>query len=135
MTDNPFADKSSKPTAPKVKKAMGKMAASYADLLKACEDYTQEWKHYGSGGWLLKVFDRKKALFWLVPLEEGMRLSFALRENEKKELLKIRLSKRTAEDLSAAKKYPEGYALRIDVKTKNRYREAKRIVKQIMELR
>ncbi|MHC4778061.1 MAG: DUF3788 family protein [Planctomycetota bacterium] len=124
-----------KPTETGLNRTLGKIFDCYQDLLGLCEDFQREWKFYKSSGWILKVFDRKKALFWLVVFEGGMRVNFALREKEREALSAVKMGATWRDDLQAAKKYPEGYAFRIEVRTKGAYRDAKRIVKEVMRHR
>lgn len=130
-----FREKSDKPTDGSLKRALGNFFACYEDLLELTGDFAREWKHYKSSGWILKVFNGKKALFWLVPLEGAMRMSFALRGEERVALLDVRMDPKWLEDLREAKKYSEGYAFRFDLTTKSKYRDAKRIVRQVMKHR
>ena len=60
---------------------------------------------------MLKVFDRKKALFYLIPLNNAFKISLTIRENEREKLLEDVDLAGLREKISAAKKYPEGYAL------------------------
>ncbi|MHC4599463.1 MAG: DUF3788 family protein [Planctomycetota bacterium] len=131
----PFSNKTKKPGGKALKEALGKAHPLYMELMDLCGDFKMEWKFYKSSGWILKVFDRKKALFWLVPLKNKVRISFALREEERKAVRKMKIVAHWLEDLKAAKKYPEGYAFRIEVGTKKASKEACRIVREVMSRR
>jgi hypothetical protein len=100
----------------KLKRVFGEIYPAYREILTLTEAFPREWKYYGAKhGWVLKVMLKGKALFYLVPLEKSFRMGLALREKEKESLLKSKLPARLKEELKGAKKYPEGYPLRLSV--------------------
>jgi hypothetical protein len=42
--------------------------------------FSQEWNFSKSSGWMLKVFDARKALFYFIPLKCGFKVSMDIRE-------------------------------------------------------
>lgn len=64
---------------------------------------------------MLKVYNKKKALFYLIPFKNRFEISMAIRENERKAFLEDDEFKTIHEKIKSAKKYREGYALRFKV--------------------
>lgn len=135
MRPNAFTDGEAIPDDISLEKALGPVFRDYTDLMRLCAGWRFAWRHGKSSGWLLKVHDGRKALFWLSPLEGGFRLNFALREKERKTLLSAKLRKTWKADLQGAQKFPEGYAFRIEIVTRPQYKEARKIVSAVMEAR
>jgi hypothetical protein len=102
-----------------LKTVLGRAFSSYRDVVSLSGGFSGEWKFYGRKyGWQWKVYQKKKALFYLVPLKGGFRVGFAVRSEERVALLDSGLSDETKSALRMAKKYPEGYPLRFSVMCK-----------------
>ena len=71
---------------------------------------------------MLKVHDKKKALFYLIPLKNEFKISMAIRENERKSFLEDNELEIIHNMIKSAKKYREGYALRFNVKNENDFK-------------
>ena len=114
-----FGQKEIPPEERMLHKVLGQLHPAYKEVLELTEGYSYEWKYYGKTlGWQLKVTHKGKALLYLTPLENSFRIGFAVRENEKEALLKSDLPPKTREQLAIARKYPEGYPLQLEIKTK-----------------
>jgi hypothetical protein len=104
--------------------------------LELTEAYDHEWKYYvKKNGWQLKVTQGRKALLYLIPQEKSFRIGCAVRENEKERLLHSSLPHKTKEELATAKKYPEGYPLRLEIKSKTDMRKVCVVLEVLKELR
>jgi hypothetical protein len=124
------------PEEPKLKKALGQLYSAYKETLELTGAYDHEWKYYGKKhGWQLKVTQKGKAVLYLVPQEKSFRIGCAVRENEKERLLKSSLPPKTKEELATAKKYPEGYPLRLEIKSKTDMRAVHVVLEVLKELR
>jgi hypothetical protein len=109
-----FNDNRNHPEIKDLKRLLGKSYAFYDEIVKLSRTYQQEWKFYGKKiGWQLKATGKGKALFYCTPMENSFRISFALRENEKEIIVKSGIAAHLKEQLKTAKKYPEGYPLRM----------------------
>ena len=69
---------------------------------------------------MLRVSDRKKALFYLIPLRRGFKVSLTIREAERREFLADPAFDDAGlapvrDAISAARKYPEGYAMQFEI--------------------
>ena len=131
-----FNQKEAPPDEPKIKKALGELYATYKEILELTEAFNHEWKYYGGKiGWQFKAIRKGKSLFWLTPLEQSFKIAFAVKEDEKEVLLHSKLSAAATEELKAAKKYPEGYPLRLEVRKKTDMKTVRRVLKALTELR
>jgi hypothetical protein len=111
-----FGSKENPPADSEMKTALGSLHPAYAQVIKHIDGYLQEWKFYGAKyGWQLKVSNEGKALFYLIPRGGSFSLAFAVREHEKASLQKSKLPAGTRKELASAKKYAEGYALRLHI--------------------
>jgi len=119
-----------------LKKALCALYSSYKEILELTDTFDHEWKYYGTKiGWQLKATRKGKALFYLTPLEQSFRIGFAVRENEREHLLKSNVSPTSKEQLAAAKKYPEGYPLRLEITKKTDMKDVRAVLKVLRELR
>lgn len=116
MEERPFLDKNSKPTEQTLQIAFGDVYTYYERLMSIPASFSKDWNFSKSSGWMLKVHDKKKALFYLIPLKNEFKISMAIRENERKSFLGDDELKTIHETIKSAKKYREGYALRFNIK-------------------
>lgn len=108
-----FREKGSPPDDEGLRRALGESFALYTSVLKSIGNLPLEWKFYGTKyGWQLKVLQKGKALFYLVPFGHSFRIGFGVREEERELLLRKNLPAKAKEELKGAKKYSEGYPLR-----------------------
>jgi hypothetical protein len=129
-----FDQKEAVPTESDLKKALGELFSAYKEVLELTEAYDHEWKFYGKKhGWQLKVVRKGKALLYLIPQEKSFRIGCAVRENEKERLLNSSLPPKTKEELVTAKKYPEGYPLRLEIKSKTDMQEVRVVIEVLKE--
>ncbi len=131
-----FDRKEAVPDDLRLKRAFGAIHPAYKEILKLIEAYSREWKFYGPKiGWQLKVTQKGKALFYLTPQDGSFRLGFAVRDKEKEVLLNSKLSAKAKEELAGAKRYLEGYPLRLKVKKESDMREVRLVVDTLKALR
>jgi hypothetical protein len=131
-----FDQKEITPNESKLKKALGELYSPYKELLELTRGYDHEWKYYGKKyGWQLKVTHKGKALLYLTPQDKSFRIGFGVRENERERLLNSSLPPKTKEELAAAKKYPEGYPLRLEIRSKTDMKIVRVTLEVLKELR
>ena len=119
-----------------LRKQLGRTLPYFLKLKEEAAGFAQGWKYYGAKhGWIYKVADRKKALFWLTPIEKGFRLGFSLREQERESLLHLELPDALAHAIRDAAKYPEGYGFRVEVRDRNSFSAAETIIRSLIEMR
>ncbi|MGZ7044413.1 MAG: DUF3788 family protein, partial [Methanobacterium sp.] len=68
MNIRPFSDKETEPTEKKLKQTLGVSYVYYYELMEIADSFLKDWNLSKSSGWMLKVHDKKKALFYLIPL-------------------------------------------------------------------
>jgi hypothetical protein len=88
-----FVDKEVPPDPAKLKQALRQLYPAYKEIRELTEACNHEWKYYGRKiGWQLKAIQKEKALFYLTPLEQSFRISFAVREGKREHLLDSNVS-------------------------------------------
>lgn len=135
MQERPFMDKDAKPTDEKLKQTMGDSYSNYAELMEITDSFLKDWNFSKSSGWMLKVHDKKKALFYLIPLEGEFKISMAIREHERNIFLEDNELKLIHDMIKSSKKYREGYALRFDIKNDDNFKILSLLIKKLINLR
>ena len=135
MEEKPFLDKSLEPTDENIKKILSSTFSYYKELMKNTNEYSQQWNYSKSSGWIQKVYDKKKALFYLIPYAKEFQLSLAIRENERNIFLKDQEINYLKEELGTAKKYSEGYAMKFLIKDKETFLRSMLFINKIISLR
>ena len=136
MNEPYFGQKEVVPDEPKIRKALGDLYPAYRELVDLTGPFSHEWKYYGKNyGWQLKVTHKGKALLYITPLKGSFRVGFAVRENEKELLLNSKLSRKTKGELETARKYSEGYPIRVDVTARADMKNLQVIVQILQEAR
>jgi hypothetical protein len=113
--DRPFLDGAGAPTEAALRAALAGAYPRYEDLLRLAGRFGRAWTFSRTGGWMLKVYDGKKALFYVIPLAGGFRVSLAIREAERAALLRDGELQTMNAALASAKKWAEGFALEFEV--------------------
>jgi hypothetical protein len=136
MNSTFFGQKEVTPDESKLKKTLGELYSAYKEILGLTYAFDHEWKYYGKKfGWQLKVVRKGKALLYLIPQEKSFRIGCAVRENEKERLMNSSLPPKAREELASAKKYPEGYPLRLEIKSKTDMRTVRAVLEVLKESR
>jgi hypothetical protein len=103
--------------------------------MEVANSFLRDWNFSKASGWMLKVHDKKKALFYLIPLKNEFKISMAIRENERKSFLKDNELEVIHNMITSAKKYKEGYALRFDVKNNEDFKIIKLLIEKLIDIR
>jgi len=124
MSNNIFIDKSYKPTEQDLSKQLGASYKYWEEIKKSLRDeygdLVEEWKYYGQKyGWSLKLFYKKRNLFFFTVYEKYFRIGFTFGDKAVSAIEKSDLPKNVIEELRNAKKYVEGRGLRIEVKKRS----------------
>lgn len=135
MEERPFSDKRAEPTQEELKQALRDSFVYYNRLMEITLPLSRDWNFSKSSGWMLKVHHKHKALFYLIPLQDGFKINMAIRENEKKSLLDDNELKSIHNQIKSAKKYREGSALRFNVKNKEDFNIQKLFINKIIAFR
>ncbi len=117
-----FADKSKKPSDADLAKALGGAKRHWDALrvhaLAAIPGVTEEWKCYaGLSGWTLVLRSKRRSLVYLRPLAKHFMASLAFGAKAVAAAEASDLPARVIEMIQTAPEYPEGRAVRLNVKT------------------
>jgi hypothetical protein len=132
MSERPFLAKTQKPDAEALEAVLGAAFSLYRDLLDVCDGFKREWVHTKGSGWMLKVADGKKALCYVIPLDNSFRVSMAIRESERAALLESEDMGDYRDLLTSARKFAEGYSVAFDVSTDSYYAHCRRYVCRVI---
>jgi hypothetical protein len=135
MRKRPFIDKSIKPTEQAIQTALGSTAIYYEKIIDLISSYAQEWTFTKSSGWMLKIYDHNKALFYLIPFIDGFKISMAIRENEREAFLRDDELKILHDKISSSKKYIEGFALQFDITDQNEFQPLELLITKLIAIR
>lgn len=126
---------SNKPTEDTLNDVLGSVYSHYEEIIAITGTFSTEWIHSQSGGWMLKVFDNKKSLLYIIPLRNEFIVSLAIRENEKDNILNDAKLKELHRQVSTSKKHTEGYALKYEITNDKEYRQARLLIEKLIEFR
>lgn len=118
-----FLDKSSKPDAKSVTRALGKTAKLWKklreDLAGEHGELIDDWRCYSQkSGWTMKLLRKKRNLFFMTPQKEHFLVTFIIGDRALAEVEKSGLPEAVKSELRTAKKYVEGRVVRIAVKSR-----------------
>lgn len=136
VNDILFSDKEFSPDEARLSKALGNLFPAYKEVIDLTKTFDHESKYYSKTiGWQLKIVRKGKVLCYLTPLSRSFKISFAVREHEKEVLLDSNLPSKIKKELRSAKKYPEGYPLRLLVSRTSEMRVVRLILKVLLDWR
>lgn len=135
MEKRPFIDKANEPNEEKLKKSLEGQYNYYNELMDVSNSFLKDWNFSKSSGWMLKVHNTKKALFYVIPLNNEFKISMAIRENERNVFLEDNELKSIYNMLKSSKKYREGYALRFEVKDEENFQVLKLLIQKLIDIR
>ncbi|MCP4121037.1 MAG: DUF3788 family protein [Bacteroidetes bacterium] len=123
------------PTNENLKKVLGKLFRSYNILDGYSSEYKKEWNFYTRSGWLQKVHDGKKALYFLIPKEKSFLVNFTMREEERTEFMNQDELADVHELLANARKYPEGFAFSCLINDETSFSSFIKLMQKLIEKR
>ena len=130
-----FTDMDVTPTDSLLRKKLGAAMDYYVGITSTSGKYRKQWQFNRGNGWILKVDDMRKALYYLIAFEDGVEVSLTVRESERAELLKCKDLKDVHAQLESGTKYSEGYALRFGVESPNECRSVSKFLTELMKIR
>ena len=136
MSEVILNDKNKKPGNKILADKIGKNFNYWEDIRKHVkekyENISEEWKFYGKNyGWQLKIFLKKRNLFFLIPHENFFNIVFVFGNKAVEEIEKSKISNELIDKVVNAKKYAEGRGLLIEVKNKKYIAD----IKKLMEIK
>ncbi len=122
MQENAFINKLRAPTDRELAAALGPAKATWDSLLSALASEqgvdVQEWKsHSPKWGWSLRVKRKARTIVWLSPSKGCFIVLFILGGKAMQSAREARLPQRIVKVLTEAPKYPEGFGVRLRVKS------------------
>ena len=116
-----FDEKSAQPTQETLGEVLKETTPLWAELLTHSAGVKpglkREWKFYGKKhGWQLKVLDKRRAAFYMIPHHGSFLVGMALRPPAVEAVLASDLPQELREEISEAKTYPEGRPARVEVR-------------------
>ena len=135
MTESPFSNPEFPPNEQALECTFGANYESYRKLMTLAASFSREWNFSKTSGWMLKVFTKKKALFYLTRLEGGFKLSLTLRETEREALLQESELIGLHEKIASAKKFVEGFYLQFEILSKADFRIVEPFITKLIALR
>jgi Protein of unknown function (DUF3788) len=121
LAPNAFIGKKEAPTEAELGKALGAANPVWHELVAGLaaefDVGIQEWNSYSpKAGWSLRLKRGKRTILWLAPCEGCFRVAIILGEKAVKAARESGLSPRVLKMIDSAKKYPEGTAIRLQIK-------------------
>jgi len=135
MKLRPFLDKSNKPAEPSLRSSLGNAYSYYESAIDIAAAFWHEWTFSRSSGWILKVHDRKKALFYLIPLKDALKISLTMRESERAALLRDKELAGMHAAISSSRKYAEGFALQFAIADEQGFRSFELFIRKLIAIR
>ena len=128
-------DKFVKPTDAVLKKTLGGTFDLFRRFRDSLSAYPLEWKFYNKkSGWTLKVAGKKRAVCWVTPFDGCFMVGMVFPDSEKEAILASRVKKSVRDELASARKYPEGWPVRIVVRTESHLKTVVGLLKTIGRL-
>lgn len=122
MQANAFIGHAAQPTAKELAGALGASQKAWDQLIEELADELeatgQEWNSYSvKAGWALKLKRKDRNIVYLGPRQGGFLASFILGDKALVAARQSKLPAKVVKLIQDAKRYPEGTAVRIEVKT------------------
>ncbi len=130
-----FTDASVAPTETLLRKQLGSAMDYYRTIVDLSGDYRKQWQYSRGNGWILKVDDMRKALYYLIAFEEGVEISLTVRDGERAAFLQKKECEKLFPQLEAGTKYSEGYALRFEIESAAECRSVVQFLSELMKVR
>jgi len=130
-----FVDADVVPTEDLLRKQGGSALDYYKPVVATSGDYRKQWQYSRGIGWILKVDDMRKALYYLIAFEEGVEVSLTVRDQERAAFLENQECQSLHAQLVGATKYSEGYALRFEIESAAECKSVVRFLLELMKVR
>lgn len=135
MCKRPFLEKANQPTDETLQSVLGSAYTYYERALNRASSYLQTWTFTKSSGWMLKVHARKKALFYLIPLQESLKITLTLRENEREAFLQDDDLTAMHDAILSSRKYREDFALQFDIVDAAAFQSFEQFIRKLITAR
>lgn len=138
MLENAFIGKAKQPTAKELAAELGPTTQLWnhlvAEITKECGITEQEWNSpYPKYGWSLRLKRKKRNIVYLGPSHGCFRVALVLGDKAMTVARKLDLPKEIATIVEKAPRYPEGSAIRVEVKNGTDLEPIKKLAKVKVE--
>ena len=129
MDHSAFMEKNVRPREADLIGVLGRARKLWDELRElVASDFTsldEEWVYSGKNyGWSLRLKQKKRAILYMTPLEKYFRVSFAFGEKAVVAAHQSKLPSTLLKIIDEAPRYPEGRALRLEIRKKTDVRFA-----------
>lgn len=133
MIANAFAGKATEPGEAELAEVLGPAKAVWdrllAELAQECNLTAKEWNSYSrKAGWALRLKHGERNIVYLSPGDGGFMASFALGDKAVRAARASKLPQSAIDAIDRAKRYAEGTAVRLDVRTPRHIAPIKKLV-------
>jgi hypothetical protein len=111
-----FTDQDVTPNDTLLRKQLGTKIAFFTNILKTSTELSKKWQFINGNGWLLKVDDNYKVLYYLIACDDGIIVNLTVNDIEMNSFRKNEELNKVHNVLSHATKYLGGYAISFDIK-------------------
>ena len=111
-----FTDQDITPNDTLLRKHLGKKMEFYMNILDASAGLSKKWQFISGNGWLLKVDDNYKAVYYLIACKDGIIVNLTVRDMEMDSFLHNESLEKVHNELNHATKYSGGYAISFEIK-------------------
>jgi hypothetical protein len=123
MALSAFDDKAKEPTRQRLKVTLGRSSAHWDDLMAyIASEYApldSKWNFAGAAwGWSLRLRQKKRTVLYMTPYKKYFYVGFVLGEKAVKAARRSDLPDTVLSLIDQAKKYAEGRAIRLEVRSK-----------------
>ena len=130
-----FTDSDIEPTDYLLEKHLGKAMHFYRTILSTSGNYRRQWQFNRGNGWILRVHDTYKPLYYLIAFDEGIEISLTVRDSEREDFLKNVGLEKSYPQLASGTKYSKGYALRFEIENEVDCSAASHFLSHLMKTR
>ena len=130
-----FTDSDVEPTDYLLEKQLGKAMHFYRAILATSSNYRKQWQFNRGNGWILRVHDTYKPVYYLIAFDEGIEISLTIRDSERESFLQCVGLEASYPQLESGTKYSEGYALRFEIENEVDCRSASYFLAYLMKTR
>ena len=133
MSKSIFSEREHKPDSELLSKVLGESHPLWQEIKEHLNqtfgEIVEEWKYYGlKSGWVLKMFKKKRNLFFFIPMQSFFVISFVFGNKAVNQILETDFPDEIKAAIRNARKYAEGRGLPIEVRSEDEVEQVKTLV-------
>ena len=130
-----FAEMEFEPTDYLLEKQLGSAMRFYTAILAISGNYRRQWQFNFGNGWILRVHDMSKTLYYLIAFVGGIEVSLTITDSEREHFLERPELEECRPQIIGGTKYSGGYALRFEIESDDACRSVSRFLSHLMQTR